>query len=71
LVQGVMRIPKRLIEIERFSLCQNMRILAPNFIEVTALCFFVRICYRNDRPVSFIVSLSRFRAVCDILVLRS
>lgn len=64
-----MRISERLIEVERLSLGQNMRIFTPYFIQVTALLLFFSICYRNDRPVSFIVVLYGFRTLCSILIL--
>jgi hypothetical protein len=37
LIQSIMRISERLIEVERLSLGQNMRIFTPYFIQVTAL----------------------------------
>lgn len=68
-IQSIMRISERLIEVERLSLGQNMRIFTPYFIQVTALLLFFNICYRNDRSVSFIVVRYGFRTLCSILIL--
>lgn len=37
LIQSIMRFSERLIEVERLSLGQNMRIFTPFFIQVTTL----------------------------------